>query len=87
MYSPILKFLPFRTYKGKLRLFLLPPYSPEFNPDEGLWREVKSGHLGHVGFFTFSEMKSKTVGTLRSLAKNPHKICALFNTETTKYAA
>lgn len=74
-------------YKGQLRLFLLPPYSPELNPDEGVWREVKSGRLGRAGFFSFSEMKSKTVGALRHLAKNPGKIRALFNTETTRYAA
>lgn len=75
------------SYKGRLRLFLLPPYSPELNPDEGVWREVKTGHLGRVGFFSFTEMKSRTVGALRSLAKNPDKIRALFNTETTRYAA
>jgi transposase len=75
------------SYKGQLRLFLLPPYSPELNPDEGVWREVKSGHLGRAGFFSFSEIKSKTIGALRHLAKNPRKIRALFNTETTRYAA
>jgi transposase len=27
--------------KGKLRLFYLPPYSPELNPDEYVWNDVK----------------------------------------------
>jgi transposase len=75
------------SYEGQLRLFLLPPYSPELNPDEGVWRVVKSGHLGRAGFISFNEMKSRTVGALRSLAKNPSKIRSLFQTETTSYAA
>lgn len=75
------------SYKGQLRLFLLPPYSPELNPDEGVWREVKYNNLGRAGLFSVSEMKSKTLGALRRLAKNPSKIRALFNTETTSYAA
>jgi transposase len=31
--------------KGKLRLFSLPPYSPELNPDELVWTNVK-GKIG-----------------------------------------
>ena len=27
---------------GKLRLFFLPPYSPELNPDELVWNDVKN---------------------------------------------
>lgn len=73
-----------QSFKGRLRLFLLPPYSPELNPDEGVWREVKFNRLGRAGVFKFSELKSKTVGALRHLAKRPDKIRALFHTETTK---
>jgi transposase len=76
-----------QSFKGRLNLFLLPPYSPELNPDEGVWREVKSNRLGRSGIFKFAELKSKTVGALRHIAKSPDKIRALFNTETTKYAA
>lgn len=75
------------SFKSRLRLFQLPPYSPELNPDEGVWREVKSNRLGRVGVFSFVEMKSKTLGTLRYLALRPDKIRAMFSTETTKYAA
>src|SRR3989304_3782049 len=30
-----------QSTKGKLRLFYLPPYSPELNPDEFVWNNVK----------------------------------------------
>jgi transposase len=76
-----------RSYKGRLRVYLLPGYSPELNPGEGVWREVKSHRLGRAGVFTFAEMKSKVLGALRHLARRPDKIRSLFRTPSTRYAA
>ena len=76
-----------RSYEGKLRVYLLPGYSPELNPDEGVWREVKSHRLGRAGVFTFADMKSKALGALRHLAHRPDKIRSLFRTTSTRYAA
>ena len=76
-----------KSFKGRLRLFLLPPYSPELNPDEGVWREVKVNHVGRAGITDFADLKSKTLGALRHLARRPDKIRALFKTKTTRYAA
>ena len=33
---------------GKLRLFFLPPYSPELNPDELVWNDVKNNAVGRM---------------------------------------
>ncbi len=74
-------------FDGRLRLFLLPPYSPELNPDEGVWREVKGHRLGRAGIFSFADLKSKALGALRHLARRPDKVRALFRTHTTLYAA
>jgi len=76
-----------QSFKGRLRLYLLPPYSPDLNPDEGVWREVKSHYLGRAGVFSFADMKSKTLGAMRHLMRRPDKIRALFHTATTSYAA
>jgi transposase len=76
-----------RRYKGKLRVYVLPGYSPELNPDEGVWREVKAHRLGRAGIFTFADMKSKALGALRHLARRPDKIRSLFRSKTTLYAA
>ena len=76
-----------RSYKGKLRLHLLPGYSPELNPGEGVWREVKAHRLGRAGVFTFLEMKSKALGALRHLAHRPDKIRSFFRTKSTMYAS
>lgn len=76
-----------KRYKGRLRLFYLPPYSPELNPDEGVWREVKVNHVGRAGITGFAHLKAKTLGALRHLSRRPDKIRALFKSETTRYAA
>jgi len=76
-----------RSYKGRLRVHLLPGYSPELNPGEGVWREVKAHRLGRAGVFTFADMKSKTLGALRHLAHRPDKIRKLFLKPSTRYAA
>ncbi len=76
-----------RSYDGKLRLYLLPGYSPELNPGEGVWREVKAHRLGRAGIFTFSEMKSKALGALHHLARRPDKVRSFFRTKSTLYAA
>jgi transposase len=76
-----------RSYEGRLRVFLLPGYSPELNPGEGVWREVKSHRLGRAGVFSFADMKSKALGALRHLAHRPDNIRKLFLTPSTRYAA
>jgi transposase len=76
-----------RGYEGKLHVYWLPGYSPELNPKEGVWREVKSHRLGRAGVFTFADMKSKALGALRHLAHRPDKIRSLFHTESTQYAS
>lgn len=36
--------------QGRLRLFFLPPYSPELNPDEWVWKNVKHDRIGKAVF-------------------------------------
>jgi len=35
-----------QSLEGRLRLFFLPPYSPELNPDELVWNHVKNHNVG-----------------------------------------
>ena len=53
-----------RAHGGRLRLYWLPPYSPGLNPDDAVWRKVKSDQLGRAGVFGLAEMKSEAYGTL-----------------------
>ena len=76
-----------RSYEGRLRLYLLPPYSPELNPSEEVWREVKSHRVGRAGVFSFADMKLEARSAMHHLAHRPDKIRAFFHTKSTSYAA
>jgi transposase len=75
------------SYRGRLELFYLPPYSPELNPDEGVWREVKVNKVGRSGIKNFKDMKDKALSALRHLSKRQDKIRSLFKSKDTSYAA
>ena len=70
-----------------MRVYFLPGDSPELNPSEGVWREVKSHRLGRAGVFSLVDMESKAMGALGHLARRPDKIRNLFHTSSTRYAA
>jgi transposase len=70
---------------GKLKLFYLPPYSPELNPDELVWNHVKAQKLGRQVIKTKDELMERTRSILRSLQKNSEKLMAFFREENVKY--
>jgi transposase len=76
-----------KSFAGKLRLFLLPPYSPELNPDEYVWNEVKAHRVGRAGIRGFADFKGRVLGALRHLVRRPDKIRSFFRTDSTAYAA
>lgn len=73
--------------QGKLRLFYLPPYSPELNPDEYVWNDVKSNGVGRSIIAEVRGLRSAVASRLRYLQKNPQHVRTFFQSETTKYAA
>ena len=73
--------------KGKLGLFYLPGYSPELNPDEFVWNELKSHIIGRKVVTSKSELKSKAIGGLRSIQRRPEKVKSYFQAKHTSYAA
>ena len=72
--------------KGKLRLFYLPPYSPELNPDELVWNNVK-GKIGRSSIKGPDDFKGKVRSHLKSLQRTPEKICGFFKEPNLRYAA
>lgn len=72
---------------GRLRLFFLPPYSPELNPDEQVWNDVKNHGVGRALIQTPRELKRAAESRLRFLQKNPDHVRAFFQMEQTRYAA
>ena len=54
---------------GQLRIFQLPGYSPELNPDELVWENLKK-HLGKRAHKSIEEMREKAVSYLNSLKRD-----------------
>ena len=72
---------------GRIRLFLLPGYSPELNPDELVWNSLKNHGLGRKTHATKEQMKSDAVAHLRRLQRLPHVVQSFFHKPSTCYAA
>lgn len=74
-----------RKTKGKLRLFFLPPYSPELNPDELVWNHLKNHGVGKRIIKSREELKRVVIGHLRCLQKTPDLIRAFFQEPNVRY--
>jgi transposase len=72
---------------GRLRLFYLPPYAPELNPDELVWSHVKHHRIGRSVISGPDQFKHKVIGFLRSLQKMPNLVRNFFLAPSVKYAA
>ncbi len=70
---------------GNLTLFFLPPYSPQLNPDESVWREVKTHHIGRTPVTGPKHLHSLAMSALRSLQRSPKKLQGLFKTPELSY--
>lgn len=73
--------------KGKLRIFFLPGYSPELNPDEFVWNDLKNHDIGRRMVKGPEQLKRLVISHLRSLQKTPNKIIAFFREKNVRYAA
>lgn len=73
--------------KGRLRLFYLPSYSPDLNPDELVWAHVKHHKIGRTTLKGPDDLKHKVIGFLRSLQKLPKLVRNFFQAPTVQYAA
>ena len=75
------------TLGGKLRLFFLPPYSPDRNPDELVWKHLKADTVGRMAVTGKDDFKRKVRSSMRHLQGNPEKIRSFYQTPSLKYAA
>ncbi len=72
--------------QGRLRLFFLPPYSPELNPDEWVWKNVKHDRIGKAGIRSAEDLRRKADNALRRLQRLPGLVCAFFLDPHIRYA-
>jgi transposase len=75
------------SLKGRLRLFYLPPYSPDRNPDELVWKHLKADSVGRMAITDKADFKSKVRASMRQLQNDPEKIRSFYQKPSLAYAA
>ena len=70
---------------GRLCLFFLPGYSPELNPDEWVWKNVKADRIGRADIISTDDLKNKALAALHRLQKLPHLIRGFFTDPNLRY--
>jgi len=62
----------------RLHVFYLPPYSPDWNPDEKVWNHLKHQELKGHQAKTKEEMKVLAESKLTKMASDPHTLRGIF---------
>jgi len=57
-----------------MRLLFLPPYSPELNPQEHLWDELREKHFHNRVFDSIRALEDHLVIALRDLESTPSRV-------------
>jgi len=66
------------SFDGKLEVFVLPSYSPELNPSEQIWNNVKGHGISRKKIFGPDQLKFAVLGQLRKLQKLPSLVKSFF---------
>jgi transposase len=72
---------------GRLRLYFLPPYSPDLNPDEWVWKNVKHDNLGRASAKHEGELAQFARSALGKLKEMPEKVRSFFADPALRYIA
>jgi transposase len=67
-----------KSFNGRLTVFYLPSYSPELNPAEQVWNNVKVHGAGRTPVFGPDQLKAAVMKQLRRLQKLPGLIMNFF---------
>jgi len=75
------------SLNGRLLLFYLPPYSPDRNPDELVWKHLKADTVGRMAITDKADFIGKVRASMRQLQNDPEKIRSFYQKPSLKYAA
>jgi transposase len=74
-----------RSTEGRLNLHFLPPYSPELNPDEWVWKSVKHDHVGKMAVRSPGELMDGITKIVQKLQSRAELICGFFRDPDLSY--
>ena len=83
--APVRQFV--LAHRTQLRMFFFPTHSPELNPDEQVWNEIKHRQVGRQPIKSKLDLKKRLRSALKSLQQNVGKIRSFFQLPDTEYAA
>ena len=67
-----------KTNQGRTHVERIPPYSPELNPDELVWRSLKYTELGNVCCRTLKHLKKELRQAIARLRKKTNVLRSFF---------
>jgi transposase len=73
--------------EGRLNLYFLPPYSPELNPDEWVWKKIKHDRVGKLAARTIDEMSNGIQKAVSHLQSSTEAVLSLFRDPDLSYIA
>jgi transposase len=76
-----------QEHKDQIAIFYLPPYSPEFNPDEYLNQDYKRNANKNNIPFTKVQLRKNTLSYMNDLVKDKEKVANFFKHPSIAYAA
>ena len=76
-----------KEHEEQIAIFYLPPYSPEFNPDEYLNQDYKRNANKDNIPTNVKELRENTLAHMNSLQDNPEKVANFFKHPSVCYAA
>jgi transposase len=75
------------AHKGKIEVFFIPPYSPEYNPDEYLNGDLKKKIRSGLPSRSQNDLTKKTRSFMKTLQRRPFHVKKYFNHPIISYAA
>ena len=76
-----------RATRSKSRIFYLPAYAPEHNPDEYLNNDLKQTIKNKPRAKTRDDLVAATSSILKSIQKRPDRVKSYFHAKHVRYAA
>ena len=75
------------AHQQQIRLFFFPPHSPELNPDEQVWNEIKNRQLEKEPIKNRADFKQRVYSALIKLKEFKERIKSFFRLPDTQYAS
>ncbi|MGO9120104.1 MAG: transposase [Desulfomonilaceae bacterium] len=64
---------------GNIRIIPQPPHSPELNPVEHLWEDLRENAMPNAAFKSLDQVEQALCQRLIDLGNDPERLCSMTN--------